>query len=185
MVSHRPVPVQSCWNGMGKSCHPSGTQNSVVLNPLSTLRRHSPETYFLVIFDSSPFYQTPPLRFRGISDSLAAHHLEGSECCLIHADNLYSARDGVWLNPNVRVGYDPSAYAAVHSVQPWPAAYDRFIGLWGNRIRRWVTTVRFKEWVVRRRLQKWAKEDRHRREPGPHCLINEMQVLIYNGWAHV
>ena len=39
---------------------------------------------FLAIFDSSPFNAASPLRFRGIADSLATHHLEGSECCLIH-----------------------------------------------------------------------------------------------------
>ncbi|KAB5580844.1 polysaccharide export protein [Coniochaeta sp. 2T2.1] len=59
----------------------------------------------MVLFDSTPFYANPPLQFRGIDDSLADLHLEGSECCLIHADNVLS-RDpdkGVWLNPNVRV----------------------------------------------------------------------------------
>ena len=164
-----------------------------LVNPLHATPRGLPQramhtqrsNFILVAFESSPFYRASPLRFRGISDSLAIHHLEGSECCLIHADNPQSAVKGVWLNPNVRVGYDPNAYAAVHTMEPWPSLYDRLIGLWENRIRRWVTTVWFKEWVVRRRIKKWAKEDRNRREPGPHCLINEMQVLVYNGWAHV
>ena len=76
----RPVPVRSCWNGM-------------------------------VAMDSKPFYESwRPLRFRGISDSLAELHLEGSECCLIHQDNPLTAKHGVWLNPNVRVGYNKEAY---------------------------------------------------------------------------
>ena len=29
MVSHRPVPVQSCWNGMGKSHPPLACKNSL------------------------------------------------------------------------------------------------------------------------------------------------------------
>jgi hypothetical protein len=49
----------------------------------------------MVVFDAAPFYGGPgddghikaPLRFRGISDSLAKYHLEASECCLIHFDN--------------------------------------------------------------------------------------------------
>lgn len=38
----------------------------------------------LVAFDAAPFYSNEPLRFRGIADSLAAYHIEASECCLIH-----------------------------------------------------------------------------------------------------
>ena len=56
----------------------------------------------IVVFQADPFYKSPPLSFRGIPDSLAVHHLEGSECCLIHADNELSTVKGVWLNPNVR-----------------------------------------------------------------------------------
>ncbi|KAI9877771.1 MAG: hypothetical protein M1830_000498 [Pleopsidium flavum] len=74
IMAHEPVPVQSCWNGM-------------------------------VVFDATPFYgNSDALLFRGIPDSLAEYHLEASECCLIHADNPLTARRGVWLNSNVRVG---------------------------------------------------------------------------------
>ncbi|RFU33789.1 hypothetical protein B7463_g2534, partial [Scytalidium lignicola] len=68
----------------------------------------------IVVFQAEPFYHNPPLRFRGIPDSLATHHLEGSECCLIHADNDLSARKGVWLNPNVRVSYNAEADEVVN-----------------------------------------------------------------------
>lgn len=142
-------------------------------------------TITLVAFDSSPFYKPHNLRFRGIPDSLAAHHLEGSECCLIHADNPQSSSKGVWLNPSVRVGYDTNAYAAVHTWKTWPSLRIRVLGLWENRLRRWMTTVSFKEEVVRRRIQKWEKEGVGRHEPGVQCLINEMQVLVHNGWVHV
>ena len=60
------------------------------------------------------------------------------------------------------------------------------IGLWRNRLRRWLTTVWFKEYMVSRRVRNWAAQDPQlRQEGGMHCLINEMQVLISNGWAHV
>ncbi|CAK7265171.1 hypothetical protein SEPCBS119000_001376 [Sporothrix epigloea] len=126
----RPVRVQSCWNGM-------------------------------VVFHAQPFYDTrtgtefesesslagghtpQPLLFRGVDDSLAEFHLEGSECCLIHADNplsrfsdvppstsrrqrpavgvdadtdAESGKDvGVWLNPNVRVAYSAPVYNQVRA----------------------------------------------------------------------
>lgn len=48
-----------------------------------------------------------------IQDSLAEFYLEGSECCLIHADNSYSPQSGVWLKPRLRAGYDKAACDAV------------------------------------------------------------------------
>ncbi|KAH0280929.1 hypothetical protein KCU91_g636, partial [Aureobasidium melanogenum] len=50
----------------------------------------------IVAMNAKPFYQTPRLIFRGVSDSLAKLHVEGSECCLIHTDNPLSAEQGVW-----------------------------------------------------------------------------------------
>ncbi|KAA6410976.1 MAG: polysaccharide export (CAP59) [Lasallia pustulata] len=157
MVSNRPVPVQSCWNG-------------------------------IVAFDATPFYSgNNPLQFRGIPDSLALHHLEGSECCLIHADNPLTPLYGVWLNPSVRVGYNPEAYAAVHpdGATFWPPATEAIRGIWWNRIWRWVTPTFHKRWLISGRLRKWKREGNERHEPGVQCLIKEMQVLIWNGWAHV
>ena len=56
--------------------------------------------------NAAPFYdQVNTLRFRGVPDTLAERHVEGSECCLIHADNRLSKDLGIWINPNVRVGY--------------------------------------------------------------------------------
>ena len=143
-------------------------------------------------FDAEPFYnKAPPLQFRGIPDSLAEYHLEGSECCLIHADNPLTQSRGVWLNPDVRVGYHLDAYNAVHTPpELWPPTLERIKGIWKNRLRRWFTFTFHKAWVVNRRLENWRKKGaaRHeaaRREPGTQCLINEMQVLISNGWAHV
>lgn len=157
IIAGRSVPVQSCWNGM-------------------------------VAFNAAPFYAPHhPLQFRGIPDSLALHHLEGSECCLIHTDNPLTALHGVWLNPDVRVGYNPAAYAAVHPAgrSPWPPMAEAIRGVWWNRVWRWLTPTVHKKWLVKRRLRKWEREGNERHEPGLQCLINEMQVLRWNGWAHV
>jgi hypothetical protein len=157
LIASAPVPVQSCWNGM-------------------------------VVFDAAPFYESEsPLRFRGISDSLARHHLEGSECCLIHFDNPLTESKGVWLNPAVRVGYNPEAYDTITSLEPWPAGYGRVKGVWINRFVRWFrfTRASMESWTVRQRMARWKKEDSTNSELGVACLINEMQVLVANGWAHV
>lgn len=137
--------------------------------------------------DASPFYSSSdPLRFRGIPDSLAKQHLEGSECCLIHADNPLSHAQGVWINPHVRVGYNGPAYEAVNPDQGiWLSSSELLIGLWKNRIWRWTSTNLFKGLTVDRRIRAWESTDPARHELGPHCLINEMQVLVSNGWAHV
>lgn len=162
LISNQPVPVQSCWNG-------------------------------IVAMDAGPFSARTPLRFRGISDSLAMFHLEGSECCLIHADNPLTPTKGVWLNPNVRVGYNPMAYDIVKgsSKQPWPSLLARLFGLWKNRAARLAGAPRrvIEQTTVRWRLRKWrnqrSEDDEERSEKGAHCLINEMQVLVENGWKHL
>lgn len=145
--------------------------------------------------DASPFYApSSTLRFRGTPDSLANFHLEGSECCLIHADNPLSASKGVWLNPNVRVGYNADAYDAVNTgsdgasgARSWVGSASVVHGSWENRILRWFTTTWFDERTVTSRIAKWKKEGgrEEREEKGVNCLINEMQVLVGNGWAHV
>jgi hypothetical protein len=135
--------------------------------------------------DASPFYGKSPLKFRGIPDSLAQSHVEGSECCLIHADNPLSREKGVWLNPNVRVGYNPHAYAAVNSDESsWLSSLSILGGLWQNRLMRWFTTEWFKENIVKGRLSEWKEQSSGNQEIGPFCLVNEMQVLIEKGWAH-
>lgn len=157
------MPVKSCWNG-------------------------------LVVFQADPFYTRPPLRFRGIPDSLALHHLEGSECCLIHSDNELNALDGVWLNPNVRVAYSPEAYQIVNpKIGTWPSKTEKLKGIWQNR---WARLTGFprryvESFVVYWRTRAWQRvtqsdvEDQLRNVESKHCMINEMQVLVKNGWAHV
>ena len=172
MLRHEPVPVKSCWNGVA-------------------------------VFDAEPFYErgggSKALAFRGIGDELAGRHLEGSECCLVHADNPFSETRGVWVNPRVRVGYSGKAYEGVHAAgwdgkvkgtEPlWPKSRDVVWGVWSNRIRRWTRSVRMKERRVAKRVRKWVEQGRklgdERVEKGIYCLINEMQVLRENGWAHV
>ncbi|KOS16723.1 hypothetical protein ESCO_004710 [Escovopsis weberi] len=155
MVRHDVVPVTSCWNG-------------------------------IVVMQAEPFVSSTGLRFRGVPDSLAAHHLEASECCLIHADNPLSRTAGVFVNPRVRVGYNPEAYALTHpGAGTWVPAWDIFRGLWASRIRRWTAALTLEGWIVRRRVARWEAEAEGNREPGEFCLVNEMQVIVENGWAHV
>lgn len=135
---------------------------------------------------AKPFVAETPLTFRALPDSLAALHLEASECCLIHADNPLSQQLGVYLNPRVRVGYNPRAYEAVNPRSgPWVSPWQIFKGLWGSRILKWVYRTETRDWIVNRRLEKWLAESPGRSEPGDFCIINEMQVLVENGWAHV
>lgn len=131
-----------------------------------------------------------PLQFRAIDDSLARHHLEGSECCLIHVDNPLSRDLGVYVNPRVRVGYDSAAYEGAHPSAggAWVSTWSVFWGLWANRVAEWTVWLYEDSLVkrkVRRRLEAWEKEGEAHHEPADICLINEMQVLVWNGWAHV
>ena len=133
------------------------------------------------------------MRFRGISDSLAIHHLEASECCLVHADNELSAAKGVWLNPNVRVSYNAEAHKVVRPrTGVWPSRIEKLKGIWSNRWARWTGFPRryMERYVVDRRMRLWRDEAQpegheENHEEGMHCVINEMQVLVHNGWAHL
>ncbi|KAI9836737.1 MAG: hypothetical protein M1837_003250 [Sclerophora amabilis] len=146
-----PVPVESCWNG-------------------------------IAVFDPQPFVSgTAPLRFRGIPDSLAKYHLEGSECCLIHADNPLTSSRGVWVNPNVRVGYSPDAYDAVRA---WPSTTEVITGWW-KASGASLLGLPWRQKQISERVRAWERENPGQSEPGLHCLIDEMQVLVHNGWAHV
>lgn len=142
---------------------------------------------------AAPFYTQSPLRFRGVPDSLAAYHLEGSECCFIHADNNGTvAGHGVWLNPNVRVGYTGKVYKAVNPEDGmWPGTREKVWGMWMNRWQRMIAWPKrqLEAGVVRKRVQEWMsvigeKEYRAHGE-AEHCLINEMQVLESAGWRHL
>lgn len=153
---HDPVPVASCWNG-------------------------------IMVMNAAPFYDPlRPLSFRGTPDGLAKVHLEGSESCLIHADNPTSRGKGIFMNPDVRVGYNSSAYYAVgHRPEAsWPSTVSVVLGLWENRILRWFTTKWLTDFRIKGLLADWRERDPENREVGEYCLINEMQVLIQNGWIH-
>lgn len=148
----------------------------------------------MVIFDAGPFRDNPPLRFRAIPDALADLHLEGSECCLIHADNPLSAEAarGVWLNPNVRVAYSASAYEAVRARhgEQFPGMWATVAGAWANRWLRWGARLshHVDSATVAKRLRQWvadAPAGEPRREPGVSCLINEKQIMWMNGWRHL
>ncbi|CAG8089530.1 unnamed protein product [Penicillium nalgiovense] len=139
----------------------------------------------MVAMPASPFIASSPLRFRGIPDSLAEYHLEGSECCLIHTDNPLTVDKGVYLNPLVRVGYSGATYTATHPMMNWLSVKRILQGLWVNRLRRLGITTWLKEAVVRRRIDSWRALGAGNEERGELCIINEMQILHKYGWAHV
>ena len=149
----------------------------------------------MIVLDAAPFYSPgPQSRFRGVDDTLAKDHVEGSECCLIHADNhALRAEKGVWLNPNVRVSYNQTTYGIVNPEDggQWPGRWDMVRGVWKNREARWAGWVRLwsEKGVMRRRVARWVRKGRavgeEREEKGLECLVNEMQVLFQNGWQHV
>lgn len=154
-------------------------------NQISNTGNVDADTMRIVAMPAEPFVSSSKLRFRAVPDSLAEYHLEGSECCLIHADNPLSRTRGVFLNPQVRVGYSVEAYKAVHpETGAWVSSLEIFFGLWVNRVLRWVT-FSYEAMVVRRRLARWEREGADRKEVGDFCLIDEMQVLAFNGWSHV
>jgi hypothetical protein len=146
----------------------------------------------MVVFDADPFYPSPGdgrdvLRFRGVSDSLAERHVEGSECCFIHADNDdLRKKKGVWLNPNVRTAYSSETYEVVNA-ERWPRWWQAVIWVWKWRVARigvlgWGWAER---WVIEGRVRRWEAEEAGRVERGSECLINEMQILYQSGWQHI
>ncbi|EQB50899.1 hypothetical protein CGLO_09599 [Colletotrichum gloeosporioides Cg-14] len=143
----------------------------------------------MVVFDAAPFYDDG-LRFRGSDDSLAAKHLEGSECCLIHADNPLSREKGVWLNPNVRVGYNERVFEQT-KMDRFPTPWAAVVGFWANRYLRVRNSIQLtlERWAVEKKLRQWVDEtppsELPRSEPGEMCLINEMQIMWENGWKHI
>jgi hypothetical protein len=167
MLRGMPSLVKSCWNGM-------------------------------VAMDAGPFYggsagQETGLRYRGIDDSLAEKHVEGSECCLIWADMEANGdlEKGIWVNPAVRVGYVKKAYEDTHFGvnRDFISATVYVKGVWRNRSIRWFGGGMKQAQAVRTRVAQWKKEGRKqgkkRDEVGEMCLIDEMHVLIWNGWKHL
>lgn len=149
---------------------------------------------------ATPFYDSvKSLRFRGVPDTLAHKHVEGSECCLIHADNALSQNLGVWINPNVRVGYCISAmhkrklkydwdvfkqvcqiaYDSVHPAGSWVSHFQIARGLWENRVRRWFSLGWVQNRSAKRKLHAWRAEGDSNEEVGEMCLVDEMHVIEY------
>ncbi|KAL3465444.1 cryptococcal mannosyltransferase 1-domain-containing protein [Aspergillus heterothallicus] len=113
------VPVRSCWGGMvafdarffqGRSASEAetkaGTETKTKMNPVA-----KPP------LDLTTTTTTTPARFRALNDTNL--FWDASECCLIHADiqRPYHVDDnnnnnnphstGIYMNPFVRVAYDP------------------------------------------------------------------------------
>ncbi|KAL2866012.1 glycosyltransferase family 69 protein [Aspergillus lucknowensis] len=129
----------------------------------------------MVFMSTEAFYSTRPIRFRGVPEGLAALHIEASECCLIHADNLLSTRRGVYLNPFVRVGHD--APSAARPTDDWLSTWRIFESLWENRLRRWFTFPSLEGWSLRRRVSSWEAQDDKNHESGDFCLIDQLQPM--------
>jgi len=178
MLRGTATKVSSCWNGM-------------------------------LLMDSAPFYgprpdSLPPpmddsklgLPFRAIPDSLASKHLEGSECCLIHTDLATSnpSNAGTYINPSVRVGYTIEAYNQTHfgpDENMFLSGTQYVLATWLHRINRLRTPSAEKQLkAVTGRVRKWLKDEETlaKRElelgKGEMCLIDEMHLLIWNGWKH-
>ena len=104
---------------------------------------------------------------------------------MIHADNHLSAEKGVWVNPLVRVGYNGTAYDVVNS-GTWPSSIEIIAGLWRNRFIRWfhASDLYRERRAVAKKAQEWKDLKHGREEKGAFCLIDEMQILLWNGWGH-
>ena len=155
LLSGLPAPVKSCWSG-------------------------------IAAFDAAPF-QDPrnPLSFRAVNDSLAGSYLEASECCLIHYDNPSSSSKGVWMNPNVRVGYDVMRYEAVHRPSGWPSSAETMSGRVADLFH-WLVRLKGRRELIDRQYEEWAQKDTSKTEIGSDCLVNQMMVVSENGtWSEV
>jgi hypothetical protein len=144
----------------------------------------------MIIFDAAPFYSASPLQFRGLPDPPAKDgHLEASECCLIHADNPLTIEHGVFLNPKVRVGYSADARLLVNPLNGnWPSAWEKVRGIWRIRWARFMGSLgrHLERRLIADRLAKWeGGGTEFHREAGRVCIVNEMQILVDNGWMHV
>jgi hypothetical protein len=160
LLAGNAARVSSCWNGM-------------------------------ILMDTGPFYNQ--LTFRGIPDSLASKHLEGSECCLIHADLNATVphHSGIYVNPAARVGYTPLAYELTHFgvEETFISATQYVLAMYLHRLNQIRTPSARKQMsVVTKRVGKWREYEENslekREENGEMCLIDEMHLLIWNGWKH-
>ena len=216
MLLGHATRVTSCWNGMlfmdaAPFYSEAGTTSDLLPRPIDNTALGLP--------------------FRGIPDSLASHHLEGSECCLIHTDHftLNPNHKGVYINPSVRVGYSTEAYNLVHlnappssgpisttdptavisdPADPIPTQHPNkhrpstgqtfltgtqyVLATYLHRLNRLRTPSAEKQLAkVHAKVEKWLKEegtlsDRSRElgKYGEMCLIDEMHILMENGWRH-
>lgn len=146
----------------------------------------------IVAFDAAPFQRPDkPLRFRGISDTLAQCHVEASECCTVHYDNPLTSSLGVWINPAVRVAYSAAAYNAISAAQTgnhnsmWPTSSELRWGYWSSK---WIWWLRdpgssLSVWKTRYRIRQWQQGHPREHEPALCCASDLAMVLTSNGWA--
>lgn len=178
IMQGHPAKVMSCWNGV------LVVDAAPYYNQITTRDGRS--------------YAKAGLRFRGVPDSLAEKHLEASECCLIHADLLASGtvHKGIYINPAVRVGYTREAYELTHVglEKGFVSRFQYITGVWKNRLARYksdgISSSAGQNMAeIYRRIRQWDQEGANigekRSEVGGYCTIDEMHILIWNGWKHV
>jgi Cryptococcal mannosyltransferase 1 len=155
LLDSSPIPVKSCWSG-------------------------------IAAFDAAPFQDLRhPLRFRAVHDSLAENYLEASECCLIHYDNPRSTPKGVWMNPNVRVGYDIMRYDAVHRPSGWPSTAAITLGRFSDLLVQ-IVSLKERRKVIDLRYEEWTQQSTRNTEVGSDCLVNKMMVVSDKGkWSEI
>ena len=91
------------------------------------------------------------------------------------------------------MGYNAKAYGKVNPRNGvWPGKVRKLWGVWGNRVVRWMGGWgrHGEKRLVEKRLEEWRTEERQPGEEehvevGQQCIVNEMQVLVGNGWEHV
>ena len=93
----------------------------------------------------------------------------------------------------MRVGYTELAYNQTHfgEAETFISARQYVLAMWLHRLNRLRTeSAEMGMSVVRQRLEKWKGEvekglTREKRdEYGEMCLVDEMHLLIWNGWKH-
>ncbi|KAF8864502.1 hypothetical protein BDZ45DRAFT_701674 [Acephala macrosclerotiorum] len=78
-----------------------------------------------------------------------------------------------------------------HSTTSCYYDFEKWTGIWNNRWARWTGFPRriTEQYIVDKRIERWRNETQQRGKNHDHiraqCIINEMQVLVQNGWAHV
>ncbi|CAK7231110.1 hypothetical protein SBRCBS47491_007819 [Sporothrix bragantina] len=177
------VRVQSCWGGMvAMDARYIQHRNTSLPSPdFQDIGHH-------VIDPVHPTGVSAPVRFRYEPEVF----FDACECCLLLADVSQAARvagapatyTGVFVNPYVRVAYDPRTLRRVRFAQRWErllAVPQALISHWArlpthNPHRQVREGDTFVEEVWNSQAKSWSLETRTGRN-GLFCGVREMQVI--------